>query len=168
MKRTLAFISILCIVALGFAATGLAPSAGRSIPGQAKGKPAVAPAVDLKILPPVVLEAFKKAYPKAVIRSVSKETEKGVTYYEVESVDGELARDLLYTADGKAVEIEEAVPPSDLPPAVVQALEKAHPGAKILKAESIFKEGRRSFELEIQVKEKKMAVTMDPSGKIIE
>jgi len=62
-------------------------------------------APDLKILPAAVLDAFKTAYPKAVIKGTSKETEKGVTYYEIESVDGKLNRDLLYTADGKAAEI---------------------------------------------------------------
>jgi Putative beta-lactamase-inhibitor-like, PepSY-like len=124
--------------------------------------------VDLKILPPAVLEAFQKAYPKAVIKGASKETEKGVTYYEVESLDGKMNRDLLYTADGKAVEVEEAVAPGALPPAVLQALAKAYPGYKILKAEDMTKDGQKLFELQIQVKDKKIGVTIDPSGKIIQ
>jgi uncharacterized membrane protein YkoI len=125
-------------------------------------------AVDLKILPPSVLNAFKLAYPNAVIKGTSKETEKGVTYYEIESVDGKLNRDLLYTADGKAVEVEEAIVPGALPPAVLQALAKAYPGYKILKAEDLVKGGQKYFELQIQVKDKKIGVTIDPSGKIIE
>jgi hypothetical protein len=124
-------------------------------------------AADLKILPPAVLTAFKKAYPHAVIKGTSKETEKGVTYYEVESVDGQLNRDLLYTADGKAVEIEEAMAPADLPAAVRQTLDKEYPGAKILKAERMTKGGQKLFELRIQVRDKKMGVTIDPNGKII-
>jgi hypothetical protein len=131
------------------------------------GEAKVAAAVDLKILPPAVLEAFKKAYPKAVIRGVSKETEKGVTYYEVESVDGKMNRDLLYTADGKAVEVEEAVAPGALPAAVTKALDKAYPGCKILKAEDMLKDGQKLFELVIQVKGKKQDVTIDPDGKIL-
>jgi uncharacterized membrane protein YkoI len=124
--------------------------------------------VDLKILPPAVLEAFQTAYPHAVIRGASKETEKGVTYYEVESVDGKMNRDLLYTADGKVVEVEEAIAPGALPAAVTQALAKAYPGYKILKAEDLVKGGQKYFELRIQVKDKKIGVTIDPSGKIIE
>jgi uncharacterized membrane protein YkoI len=120
------------------------------------------------VLPPTVLDAFKKAYPKAVIRGASKETEKGVTYYEVESVDGKMNRDLLYTADGKAVEVEEAIVPGALPAAVVKALDKAYPGYKILKAEDMLKDGQKLFELEIQVNGKKMGVTLDPTGKIIQ
>ena len=124
--------------------------------------------VDLKVLPPTVLDAFKKAYPKAVIRGASKETEKGVTYYEVESVDGKMNRDLLYTADGKTVEVEEAIAPGALPAAVVKTLAKTYPGYKILKAEDMLKDGQKLFELEIQVNGKKMGVTLDPAGKIIQ
>jgi hypothetical protein len=124
--------------------------------------------VDLKVLPEAVLSAFKAAYPNAVIKGTSKETEKGVTYYEIESVDGTLNRDLLYTADGKAAEIEEAIAASDLPAAVQQTLAKEYPGAKVLKAEKMTKGDQKLFELRIQVKDKKMGVTIDPNGKIVE
>ena len=124
-------------------------------------------AVDLKILPPAVLSAFKTAYPNAVIKGTSQETEKGVTYYEVESVDGKMNRDLLYTAEGKAVEIEETVPPESLPVAVHQALAKEFPGFKVLKAEKMTKGDQKLFELQIQVKDKKVSVQIDSHGKII-
>jgi hypothetical protein len=122
--------------------------------------------VDLKILPPAVLNAFKTAYPNAVITGASKETEKGVTLYEVESVDGKLNRDLLYTADGKATEIEESIAPENLPAPVKQTLAKEYPGAKVLKAEILTKDGAKFFELSLQVKDKKVEVTIDPQGKI--
>ena len=122
---------------------------------------------DLKILPPAVLAAFKTSYPHAVIKGTSKETEKGVTYYEIESVDGKMNRDLLYTADGKVAEVEESVAPGALPAAVTQALAKAYPGYKILKAEDLTKDGRKLFELQIQVKDKKIGVTIDRAGTII-
>jgi hypothetical protein len=131
---------------------------------QEEAKPA---APDLKILPQAVLSAFKAAYPRAVIKGTSKEKEKGVTYYEVESVDGKLNRDLLYTADGKAAEIEEAMAPADLPAAVQQTLTKEFPGAKILKAERMTKGDRKLFELRILVKDKKMEVTVTPHGEIV-
>ena len=100
MGRFLMFVFALTLVLSGIAA--------------AQDKPK-AKAVDLKILPPAVLKAFKTAYPNAVITGASKETENGVTLYEVESVDGKLNRDLLYTADGKATEIEETIAPENLP-----------------------------------------------------
>jgi|GEM_PF-469747 len=132
------------------------------------GELKAAAGVDLKILPPAVLGAFQKAYPKAEIKGASKETEKGVTYYEIESVDGKMNRDLLYAADGKVVEVEEAVAPGALPAAVLKALEKAYPGYQILKAEDLLKDGQKLFELQIQVNGKKTGVTIDPSGKIIQ
>jgi hypothetical protein len=101
------------------------------------------------VLPEAVLSAFKAAYPKAEIKTVSKETNKGVTYYEVESIDDKQQRDILYTADGKAVEVEEAIVPGALLPAVLQALAKAYPGYKILKAEGLVKGGQKFFELHI-------------------
>lgn len=131
-----------------------------------EGKPA-APDVDLKILPPAVLNAFKTAYPKAVIRGASKETERGVTFYEVESVDGKMNRDVLYTAGGKAVEVEESTAPGALPAAVLKALDEAYPGYEILKAEELTKDGQKLFELQIQVNGKKTGVTLDATGKII-
>jgi len=126
-----------------------------------------AKAVDLKILPPVVLKAFKTAYPKAEIKGASKEVENGVTQFEVESVDGKLNRDLIYSADGKVIELEETTAPENLPAPVKQTLAKEYPDAKILKAEILTKDGAKSFELSIQVKDKKMGVTIDPQGKII-
>jgi uncharacterized membrane protein YkoI len=132
------------------------------------GEMKAAAGVDLKVLPPAVLTAFQKAYPKAVIKGASKEVEKGVTYYEVESVDGKMNRDLLYAADGKVVEVEEAVAPGALPAAVLKALDKAYPGYKIVKAEELTKDGQKLFELQIQVKGKTVGVTLDPTGKIVQ
>ena len=54
-----------------------------------------------------------------------------------------------------------------VPAAVLQALDKAYPGCKVLKAEDMLKNGQKLFELVILVKDKKMPVTIDPTGKII-
>jgi uncharacterized membrane protein YkoI len=124
-------------------------------------------AVDLKVLPPAVLKAFKAAYPNAVIKGASKEVEKGVTQYEVESVDGKLNRDLLYLADGKVIEIEETTAPENLPAPVKQTLATDYPGAKVLKAEILTKDGAKAFELSLESKGKKLSVTIDPQGKIV-
>ncbi len=132
---------------------------------EAAAKPA---APNLKILPDAVLSAFKTAYPNAVIKGTSKEVENGVTYFEIESVDGKTKRDLIYMADGKVTEFEEAITAADLPAAVQQTLAKEFPGYKVITAETLTKGGIKQFELQIQVGEKKVGVTIDPSGKIIE
>ena len=124
-------------------------------------------AVDLKVLPPAVLKAFQAAYPNAVIKGASKEVENGVTQYEVESVDGALNRDLLYLGDGKVIEIEETIAPENLPTPVKQTLAKDYAGAKVLKAELLTKDGVKSYELSLELKGKKVGVTIDAQGKVV-
>jgi len=124
-------------------------------------------AVDLKVLPPAVLKAFKAAYPNAVIKGASKEVENGVTQYEVESVDGDLNRDLLYLADGKVIEIEETTAPENLPAPVKQTLAKDYTGVKVIKAEILTKDGVKSYELSIELKGKKMDLAIDAQGKVV-
>jgi hypothetical protein len=132
---------------------------------KAEAKPAV---LDLKVLPEAVLKAFKAAYPAAEIKGASKEVENGVTQFEVESVDGKLNRDLLYAADGKVLEMEETTAPENLPEPVKATLAKDYPGAKVLKVEILTKGGTKAFEISIQDKDKKLGVTIDPAGKIVE
>ncbi len=132
---------------------------------KAEAKPAV---LDLKVLPDAVLAAFKASYPKAEIKGASKEVENGVTQFEVESVDGKLNRDLIYSVDGKVIEMEITTAPENLPDAVQKTLAKDYPGAKVLKAEILTKGEVKLFELSLQVKDKKMGVTIDPAGKIVE
>ena len=132
---------------------------------KAEAKPAV---VDLKVLPEAVLAAFKAAYPKAEIKGASKEVENGATQFEIESVDGKLNRDLLYTPEGKVIEFEETTAPENLPEAVQKTLAKDYPGAKVLKAEILTKGEVKLFELSLQINDKKMGVTIDPAGKIVE
>jgi uncharacterized membrane protein YkoI len=154
MKHTT--LVLLAGLALGLALAGLAA---------AQDKP-TDKAVDLKVLPPAVLKAFKAAYPNAVIKGASKEVENGVTQYEVESVDGKLNRDLLYLGDGKVIEIEETVAPENLPDPVKQTLAKDYAGAKVLKAEILTKDGAKSYELSLELKGKKFGVTIDALGKV--
>jgi hypothetical protein len=59
-----------------------------------------------KDLPVAVTKAFHTEYPAAKIIGTSTEVEKGVTYFEIESMDGKVRRDLLYTKEGKRSEIE--------------------------------------------------------------
>jgi DNA-binding beta-propeller fold protein YncE len=104
------------------------------------GKPAGQPAAAAKVgpaakLPPAILAAFQQAYPNATIKAAAKETENGKTVWEVESIDNNLSRDLIYNPDGTVVEIEEEVPAVSLPAVVTAAVTAKHPKATITKAE---------------------------------
>jgi len=121
-----------------------------------------------KDLPPAVSTAFQKAYPKAKILGASTETEHGVKYFEIESQDGTVRRDLLYTADGKNQETEETIAPATLPEPVKAALAKALPHAKILKAEKVTTDAAVKYEMIAKTKSQSYEISFDPAGKLLE
>lgn len=123
--------------------------------------------ISKKDVPQAVLNSFHKAYPKAEIKGMSTETEKGKTYFEIESVDGKVNRDLLFTAAGKIAEIEETIPPSELPKMSMQSIEKKFPGAKIEKAERNTSGTKVTYELAVSSKKGKFEVVLNKEGKII-
>ena len=120
-----------------------------------------------KDLPTTVSSAFKATYPDAKIKEVELETENGVEYYEIESVDGKAERELLYTKDGKVWEIEEEVEVEALPEAVKQAVAKAYPKGKIKEAEKATREASVQYELEVKSDGKKYEVCIDTHGTIL-
>ncbi len=123
--------------------------------------------VSEKDLPTAVLNSFHKTYPKAEIKGLSTETEKGSKYFEIESVDGTIKRDLLFTKAGKIVEIEETIPSSDLPKGSLQAIEEKIPGAKVDRAEKVTSGSKVTYELSVAGKSAKYEVVLNKKGKII-
>jgi hypothetical protein len=117
--------------------------------------------------PKAILSAFQKAYPKAEIKNVSKEVKEGVTYYEVESVDGGNRRDLLYKEDGTVFEIEEGLSAEAIPANIKKSLDTKFPEGEIRKAEKITKGGSVQFEILMENQEENLEVVIDASGKII-
>jgi hypothetical protein len=130
--------------------------------------PAQEKKIGKKDLPAAVLEAFSKAYPHAKIKGTSTEVEKGTTYYEIESMDGKQARDILYLADGTASEIEEAVSPAALPAPVKTAVTAEFAKAQISKAERVQKGAEISYEVHVKLGSKTGSISVDQSGKVLE
>ncbi len=123
--------------------------------------------ISKKQLPAAVLSAFQTAYPNATIKGQSIETEKGKKFYEIESVDGKINRDLLYTAEGKVYEIEETVAAESLPAEVKSTLTKEYPTGKIVKAERVTHDTSVTYEIRLKIGKKKTGVTLDLQGKIV-
>ncbi|MDP4114590.1 MAG: PepSY-like domain-containing protein [Bacteroidota bacterium] len=119
-----------------------------------------------KNIPQVVLDSFNKSYPKAIIRGTDIEKEDGKTFYEIESLDGKVKRDLLFLPDGKIAEIEETISPNDLPAVIKNSITSAMPKAKILKAEMITKNDVISYELIVKDGKFKKEIALDKAGKI--
>jgi hypothetical protein len=119
-----------------------------------------------KELPAAVLTAFKQAYPDASIKGASKEEENGQTVYEIESKDGKHSRDLVYSAEGKILEVEEVINFDQLPAAVQQAIKAKYPDAKVEKAEKISKDAVVEFEVKLEQGEEDIIMILEPSGTI--
>src|SRR5215813_11851489 len=91
--------------------------------------------VSARQVPSVIIKNFKSAYPNAKILGYASEKEDGKQYYEIESRDGTLHRDVLYNPDGSVAEVEETVAPNDLPASVQESFKKEHRRAVITLAE---------------------------------
>jgi hypothetical protein len=123
--------------------------------------------ISKKDLPAPVLSAFQRAYPKATIKGLSTETEEGKTYFEIESVEGRVKRDLLYLADGTVAEIEESVAAADLPVPVKAAVEARHAKGKIAKAEKSTRGAVVSYDVVIRSGKTTFEMSLDPAGKVL-
>ena len=122
--------------------------------------------IDKKDLPKEVIESFQKAYPNAQIKGTSTEKENGITYYEIESMEGVQGRDLLYTFDGKVAEIEEAIALNAVPSFVKESIMKKYPKWEISKAEKVTKGGKYNYEVVVKQGSKQHEVVMDSKGNI--
>ncbi len=124
--------------------------------------------IDKKDVPAAVLSAFAKSYPHAKIKGTTSEVEKGTIYYEIESLDGTQARDILYQADGTAVEIEEVISPRALPKSVNAAIASEFGKPLISKAERVRKGAEISYEVHVKLGSKTGSIVVDDSGKVLE
>jgi len=123
--------------------------------------------ISKKEVPSAVLKSFKKEYPKAHIKGLSTETEKGKSYFEIESIDGKVRRDLLYTPEGKVAEIEETITTSELPKESIESIQKKIPGGKIEKAERVTSGSKVTYELRVAGKKAIYEVVLDSTGKVV-
>jgi hypothetical protein len=118
-------------------------------------------------LPKAVVSAFEKAYPTVTLKAASVEKDGGKTCYELESMDGAQARDIIYAADGTVIEIEESITPASLPTSVAQALSTRFPNAPIKKAEKLIRGAVVEYEVVITLGKQHKEVIVDEKGKIL-
>ncbi len=114
-------------------------------------------------LPAAVLSAFAKAWPAATVVAFAEETNDGKTYFEIESREGNVARDVLLAPDGSIVEVEEVVPVSTLPAAVVNAARALGKQVVIQKAERVTRGKAVTYSLQLKGA-KVREVAFDPAG----
>ena len=138
------------VVISGFAA---------SIPGQEQK-------ISARSVPSAVIKAFKSAYPNATIKGFAREKENGKVFYEIESKDGDVGRDVLYNADGSVAEIEETVAVGDLPAAIRESINSKYPNAVITKAEKTMQGETVGYEVFAKYGKGRLVFEFDAKGNL--
>jgi len=113
------FLALLIVIAI----SGLAP----------------AKSLQVKDLPAAVQKTVQDTLKGAAIKNISKEVEKGVTQYEVETMLNGKHRDFNVDAAGKLLVVEEEVDIAGIPAAARAAIEKKVAGGKLGMVETVTK-----------------------------
>ncbi len=117
-------------------------------------------------LPAVVRQAVQDNLKGGELKGLSKEKEKGKTYYEVETMLNGKSRDMVLDAAGVVTEVEEEIELSAVPKAAMDAITMKAAGAKVTKVESLTKAGKIvAYEAGTLKGTKKSEVAVTPDGK---
>lgn len=115
-------------------------------------------------VPAAVTTALKNLYPKAKVSRYLLEEREGRVVFEIETKDGDLGRDLVFSEAGEVLEKEEGMSAQDLPEAVKAALRSKYPQAVVASAERITKGGSVSYEVSLRIGKKKREMAFDGNG----
>jgi hypothetical protein len=100
---------------------------------------ATAKSLQVKDLPAAAQKTVQDTLKGGEIKNISKEVEKGVTQYEVESMLNGKHRDFNVDAKGKLLVVEQEVDIAAIPAAAKAAIEKKVAGGKLGMVESVDK-----------------------------
>ena len=117
-------------------------------------------------LPPAVEKTVEEVSKGAIIKGFSKETENGKTTYEVEMAVNGHSKDVEMDPSGVIVEVEEEVTMDSLSAGVKAGLNTKAAGGKILKVESLTKNGKIvAYEAKVETAGKKSEIQVGSDGK---
>ena len=102
--------------------------------------------LQLKDLPAAVQKTVQDSLKGAQIKSISKEVEKGVAQYEVETILNGKHRDFNVDAKGKLLVVEEETDLASIPAPARAAIEKKVAGGKIGMVELFIRNGETLYE----------------------
>jgi hypothetical protein len=125
-------------------------------------------AISCKSVPAAASDAFKAAYPQAVVKGCSKESDNGKIAYEFSSNEGKTHRDVVYSEDGKLMVAEERIPFETAPDAVKAAVKKKHPKGKVTLAEKLTGDGVVKYEFRVKSGGKTVEAVFDEQGNEVE
>jgi len=120
-------------------------------------------------LPPAVEKTVEEVSKGATIKGFSKETENGKTTYEVEMAVNGHSKDVEIDPSGVIVEVEEEVAMDSLSAAVKAGLDAKAARGKILKVESLTKNGKIvAYEAKVETAGKKSEIQVGPDGSALD
>ena len=114
-----------------------------------------------------MISSFKKAYPNATATGYEVDNEKGKVIYEIESKDGNIHRDIEFTADGNIVEIGEFIDVNSLPVSILNSIKAKFNNGNILEAEKKTRGLEISYDVVVNYIGKKKEVLLNSSGNIM-
>lgn len=121
-------------------------------------------AVKMRDLPEAVRKTVQQQTQGAEVKGLSKETEHGKIFYEVETRVNGHGRDVLIDPAGQVVEVEEEVALDSIPAPARAAIEKKAAGGKIKKVETVTKGGEVTYEAAVVKAGKTSEIVVAPDG----
>jgi len=120
-------------------------------------------------VPTAILEAFKEAYPGAVVREYGEELEDGDKAYEISFTHKGQKIDILYAQDGNVIELEETIPAAELPAAIHDELNDRFDQYEIKETEKITKGADIFYEVRLTATsdEKAYELIFSQDGRLI-
>ena len=117
-------------------------------------------------VPSAVLQSFSKTFPNATATRYAIETENGKTYYEIESKEGTISRDLLFEPNGKIVEIEEKISYDSLPAPVQDSIKSKYGRNSFVSAERITRNNQTTYGIILRIKNRNQEKIFNPDGSL--
>lgn len=158
MKRNYLFASFAALALAGSSAY-LAPHAMAA--SRAPEKEDDETVIKLDDAPAAVKAAVAKL--TSNVTKMTKESEDGETTYEAEYKDGDVECSVSLTASGDVIEMEKAIPASQLPAAAAEALKNKYSGATVGEITAVQK---TVYEVKITEGGKTREIKIDPRGKV--
>jgi len=117
-------------------------------------------------LPAAVEKTVAAQSQGATVHGFSREKENGQTFYEAELMISGHSKDILISANGAVVEVEEQVEMGSLPAAVRDSLQAKAGKGRVLKVESVTKDGKLvAYEAQVMTDGKRSEIQVGPDGK---
>ncbi|MCX6627372.1 MAG: hypothetical protein NTW28_07055 [Candidatus Solibacter sp.] len=131
----------------------------------AAGLAVAAKSLAVKDLPPAVQKTVQEQTKGAEVKNIAKETEKGVTQYEVETLVNGKHRDFNVDSKGGLIVVEEQVAIDSIPALAKAAIQKTVGTGRLGMVETVTRAGITLYEAAYTTKAgKKLAVLVKADG----